>query len=94
MDNIKCPVCKSASKEAKNNSLKNIVKDDLKHLIVNESYYFCNNNLCEVVFFNKEYEKIFLLEDIDLMADFSKQSGCGCNKGEKDCKSKKGCCGH
>ncbi|QUH24639.1 hypothetical protein [Serpentinicella alkaliphila] len=94
LENIKCPLCKSDSNEAKNKPLRKIVREELKHLIIDESYYFCSNSICEVVFFNKDMEKIFLLEDVNLFADIDEQSGCGCNNQKNGCNKSGGCCGN
>jgi len=90
VENIQCPVCQSGSKPAKAASLLNIVKDDLKHLILDESYFFCCNSNCEVIFYSEDYEKTFLLEDIKLTAEMPETSGCGCNSKKDGCN--KGCC--
>lgn len=91
-DCIRCPVCRNNAKSAKATALQSIVKKDLKYLVIDEPYYFCSDDFCEVVFFNEESDKVFLLEDVNLSVEPNEKSGCGCTN--NGCKSGKGCCNH
>lgn len=94
LDNAKCPLCKNEGKKAKSSSIIRIVKEDLKYLVEKENYYFCNGSDCEVIFFSDDYEKTFLLQDVNLTVEENVKPHCGRPGEKKSCGECQGCGNH
>lgn len=88
-----CPLCKKKAKDLHFMAVKLVVKEELQKYVHQDQYYICNNNDCDVVFFNETGEFIFLTRDINMKANFqevSKQGEASCKKGCNGCNG----CGH
>lgn len=76
-----CPICKSAAEEVHYVVVETVLKEDLKDLVANNSYYTCTNKDCDMVFFSEDQKQMFLTQDIDYTADFKQvtkaKEGCG-----------------
>ncbi|AKL94130.1 hypothetical protein CACET_c06200 [Clostridium aceticum] len=83
-----CPLCGKPSGNIHYLAIRPVVKEDLKKLVQEDSYYICNNSDCDVVFFNEETEIIFLTRDIDMTSNFYEvsKSNTKCSKGCGGCK--------
>lgn len=83
-----CPLCKEKCKSLNYMAVRPVVKEDLQKFVCQDQYYICNNEDCDVVFFNEGEEQIFLTRDINLTADFqevTKKDKGSCGKSCKGC---------
>ena len=86
----KCPLCNQEGEYIHYSVLKNVVKTDLKDFVEYQNYFTCINSDCEVVFYSEDEGQCWLVQDIDLSADFDavtkiKKQDCsscsgGCHK--------------
>ncbi len=81
-----CPLCHSMGESVHQLVVQPVVKEDIKPLIVEESYFVCSNRECDVIFFDEKETQMILMVDIDLQADFDavtkiKNSCHQCSKG-------------
>ncbi|SCY66056.1 hypothetical protein [Alkaliphilus peptidifermentans] len=88
VNKVKCPLCKIEGEAIHFLVVESVVKKELASIVIDEQYYTCRNSDCEVIFYNESYEKIFLIQDIDLSSDFknvtkSSKSTCGSGCGKK-----------
>ena len=82
---IPCPLCNTTGEHVHHLVLKEIVKKEVLSQINEETYFSCRNDECDVVFYNKYRDRIFLTQDINMKSDFSEvtknnETGCSCNK--------------
>lgn len=76
----KCPLCNEKGSYVSYELVRNIACKELQHLVEKENYYSCRNSKCEVVFYNDDEDKIFLIYDINLALNFSKELDVAFNK--------------
>lgn len=82
LEKIYCPLCKNAGNNIHYLAIKKVVKESSISAVREETYFACTDNSCDVVFYNKEGDRIFLTQDINMAADFdeiTKPGGCNCN---------------
>ncbi len=86
-----CPLCNNIGQNVHYLVLKETVKADVISQVNEETYFVCRNNECDVVFYNKYGDRIFLTQDINMKSNFTevtknKEEGCNC-KNESNCNS-------
>lgn len=83
-----CPICKLEGDYIHYAVLREVVKEELKRLVDNQSYYTCINSDCEIVFFSEDENQFWLIQDIEMSSDFDSVTKLT----KKDCSSCKGGC--
>ncbi|KAB3537694.1 hypothetical protein F8154_02475 [Alkaliphilus pronyensis] len=68
---IKCPMCKRLGEAIHYLVVKTVVKKEVEAMVINEEYYTCRNNDCQVIIYNHDHNRVFLIQDINLSADFN-----------------------
>ncbi|ABW19651.1 hypothetical protein [Alkaliphilus oremlandii] len=83
-----CPLCNKLGNNIHYLAVEIVVKEELLSEVTKEAYFVCNNRDCEAVFYNRIKDRIFLVQDINLSANFDEII-----KPEADGKSCAGKCG-
>lgn len=65
-----CPLCYKKGNYIHPLAVQSVVKDEVKPVIVEESYYVCQNEDCDAVFFDENDTQMILVIDVNLTADF------------------------
>ncbi len=77
-----CPLCNKFGDNIHYLAVKKVVKEDVISQVREERYLTCSNSNCCVVFYNIYGDRIFLVEDINMGANFdeiTKSKGVECS---------------
>lgn len=75
-----CPLCKEIGDNIHYLAIRELVKKDLVKNVVEGLYFTCANKDCDLVFYREDENIIFLVQDINMEADFNQVvRGQGCN---------------
>lgn len=83
-----CPLCNTFGNSIHYLAVEMAVKNELISEVTKDQYYVCTDNSCEVVFYNQYEDRIFLVQDINMRANFDEMT----KSTEHKCSSKCGEC--
>jgi len=83
-----CALCNASGNNIHYLAVETLVKEDLISLVTKEEYFVCTNKSCDVVFFNKYGDRLFLVQDINMGANFDEVT----KSNDSKCNSKCGSC--
>lgn len=81
---LTCPKCKSLGKRVSIRTVNHLVVGSQKNRILNDDYFICMDEKCDVVYYDENYEETFLKEDIKVPIWFKEAADpkyiCYCSK--------------
>jgi len=83
-----CSLCNTLGNSIHYLAVEILVKEDLTSQVTKEEYFTCTNDSCDVVFFNECGDRLFLVQDINMGANFDEVT----KSNESKCNSKCGSC--
>ena len=86
-----CPLCNTLGNNIHYLAVEMLVKEELISEVTKEEYFVCDNGNCDIVFYNKYSDKLFLVQDINMGANFdevTKSNKSKCNSKCENCTNK------